>query len=101
MNGTILRGALPVATVALMLFAAACAAPGRPSETAGIQTTSSVTFITSLAEEERRGLGEILRGFEEQSGIRVTMVQMESQDVVNQLKAKMAAGRMDVDLVAQ
>src|SRR5687767_11771931 len=29
------------------------------------------------------------------------MVQMESQDVVNQLRAKKAANRMDVDLVAQ
>ena len=62
----------------------------------------SVTFVTSLAEEERRALGEVLKRFEQaNNGLTVNMVQMESQDVVNQLKAKKEANRMDVDLIAQ
>jgi len=60
-----------------------------------------VTFITALAEEERQVVGDLLRGFQSSSGVQVTMVQMESQDVVNQLRAKKAANRMDVDLIAQ
>ena len=78
----------------------ACQARPQGSETAGVQS-GSITFVTALAEEERRALSEILQTFEQQSGMRVNLVQMESQDVVNQLKAKTAAGRMDIDLVAQ
>ena len=86
-----------VLAVAAMLALTACRSA--PAETAGVQS-GSLTFVTALAEEERRALTEVLQGFEQSSGIRVTMVQMESQDVVSQLKAKVAAGRMDIDLVA-
>lgn len=61
----------------------------------------SVTFVTSLAEEERRAIGDVFKRFEQANGLTVKMVQMESQDVVNQLKAKKEANRMDVDLIAQ
>lgn len=61
----------------------------------------SVSFVTALAEDERVALSEILKGFESSAGIQVKMIQMESQDVVNQLKAKKTANRMDVDLIAQ
>jgi trehalose transport system substrate-binding protein len=88
--------------LALVGIVVLTACQGRPqgSETAGVQS-GSVTFVTALAEEERRALSEILQTFEQQNGTRVNLVQMESQDVVNQLKAKTAAGRMDIDLVAQ
>jgi trehalose transport system substrate-binding protein len=61
----------------------------------------SVTFVTSLAEDERQVVGEVLKSFESSAGIQVKMIQMESQDVVNQLKAKKTANKMDIDLVAQ
>jgi trehalose transport system substrate-binding protein len=46
-------------------------------------------------------VGELLRGFQSSAGVQINMVQMESQDVVNQLRAKKTANRMDVDLIAQ
>jgi len=61
----------------------------------------SVTFVTSLAEDERAAVGDVLKAFQNNAGIQVKMVQMESQDVVNQLKAKKTANKMDIDLVAQ
>jgi trehalose transport system substrate-binding protein len=61
----------------------------------------SVTFVTSLAEDERQAVGDVLKAFQSSAGIEVKMVQMESQDVVNQLKAKKTANKMDVDLIAQ
>jgi len=60
-----------------------------------------VTFVTGLAEDERQVVGDLLKQFEKDAGLQVKMVQMESQDVVNQLKAKKTANRMDVDLIAQ
>src|SRR6266536_580214 len=48
----------------------------------------SVTFVTSLAEDEKQVVGDLLKQFEGSAGVQVKMVQMESQDVVNQLKAK-------------
>ena len=71
--------------------------PGAAGGTGG----GSVSFVTALAEEERLALTELLKGFEASAGVQVKMVQMESQDVVNQLKAKKTANRMDVDLIAQ
>ncbi len=96
-------GALTLAGSATFLLAA-CGGGGGGGTTAGGTAKSgggSVTFVTSLAEEERRALGEVFKRFEQANGTTVKMVQMESQDVVNQLKAKKEAGRMDVDLVAQ
>jgi trehalose transport system substrate-binding protein len=61
----------------------------------------SVTFVTGLAEDERAAVSEVLKAFQSSAGIEVKMVQMESQDVVNQLKAKKTANKMDVDLIAQ
>jgi len=61
----------------------------------------TVTFVTSLAEDERQAVGDLLKAFESSAGIQVKMVPMESQDVVNQLKAKKTANKMDVDLIAQ
>jgi len=60
-----------------------------------------VTFVTGLAEEERQVVGDLLNQFQSQAGMQVKMVQMESQDVVNQLKAKKQANKVDVDLIAQ
>jgi trehalose transport system substrate-binding protein len=68
---------------------------------AAITASGTVTFVTSLAEEERLAISDLLRAFESSAGVQVKMVQMESQDVVNQLKAKKTANRMDIDLVAQ
>ena len=56
---------------------------------------------TGLAEDERQVVGDLLKQFEKDAGLQVKMVQMESQDVVNQLKAKKTANEMDVDLIAQ
>lgn len=67
----------------------------------GGRSGNTVTFVTALAEEERAALSDILKRFESSAGVQVKMVQMESQDVVNQLKAKKAANRVDVDLIAQ
>ncbi len=61
----------------------------------------SVTFVTSLAEDEKQVVGDLLKQFEGSAGVQVKMVQMESQDVVNQLKAKKQANKVDVDLIAQ
>ena len=73
----------------------------KPSTAGGSGGGGSVTFVTALAEEERAALGELLKGFQTNAGIEVKMIQMESQDVVNQLKAKKTANKMDVDLIAQ
>ena len=74
---------------------------GKPSTAGGSGGGGSVSFVTALAEEERLALTELLKGFESNAGVQVKMVQMESQDVVNQLKAKKTANKMDVDLIAQ
>jgi trehalose transport system substrate-binding protein len=81
--------------------AAKPAAGAKPSTAGGTGGGGSVTFVTALAEEERAALGDLLRGFQNDAGIEVKMIQMESQDVVNQLQAKKTANRMDVDLIAQ
>ena len=74
--------------------------PGRKTG-GGTGGGGSVSFVTALAEDERQVVGDLLKGFESSAGIQVKMVQMESQDVVNQLKAKKTANKMDVDLIAQ
>ena len=84
----------------------ASGSPGTPgsapaAKTAGGTGGGSVTFVTALAEDERQVVGDLLKGFESSAGVQVKMVQMESQDVVNQLKAKKTANKMDVDLIAQ
>jgi len=97
-------GALAIAGGATFLLSAcAQSSSGTPAgKTAGgTGGGGSVSFVTSLAEEERQSLGEVLKGFESSAGIQVKMVQLESQDAVNQLKAKKTANRMDVDLIAQ
>ena len=87
-----------------MASPAAAASPAAQTGSAPatrISASGTVTFITALAEEERQVVGELLRGFQSSSSVQVNMVQMESQDVVNQIKAKKTANRMDVDLIAQ
>ncbi|MDP8923984.1 MAG: extracellular solute-binding protein, partial [Chloroflexota bacterium] len=94
-------GALTLAGGTTFLLASCSGAGGGIMGGGTAKSGGSVTFVTSLAEEERRALGEVLRRFEQANGLSVNMVQMESQDVVNQLTAKKQANRMDVDLIAQ
>jgi trehalose transport system substrate-binding protein len=92
-------GALAVAGGTTFLLAACSQINGALGRGGG--SSNQLTFVTSLAEDERQVVGDLLKGFEQSSGIQVKMVQMESQDVVNQLKAKKSANRMDIDLIAQ
>jgi len=96
-------GALALAGSATFLLSACGQSGSSPAGKTGGGTGGggSVTFVTSLAEDERAAIGELLKGFESSAGVQVKMVQMESQDVVNQLKAKKTANKMDIDLVAQ
>lgn len=97
-------GALTLAGGTTFLLAACGGGGGGAAGTTGPSAKSgggAVTFVTSLAEEERRAIGDVFKRFEQANGLTVKMVQMESQDVVNQLKAKKEANRMDVDLIAQ
>lgn len=99
-------GALALGGSAAMLLSACGsqggAGTGPAGKTAGgTGGGGSVSFVTALAEDERAAVSEVLKAFESSSGIQVKMVQMESQDVVNQLKAKKQANRMDIDLIAQ
>jgi trehalose transport system substrate-binding protein len=93
-------GALTLAGGATFLLAA-CNATGGGRTGGGTGGGGAVTFVTGLAEDERQVVGDLLKQFEKDAGLQVKMVQMESQDVVNQLKAKKQANRMDVDLIAQ
>src|SRR5215203_3029866 len=95
-------GALTLAGGATFLLAA-CSSTGSGggSTAGGSGGGGSVTFVTGLAEDERQVVGDLLKQYEKDAGVQVKMVQMESQDVVNQLKAKKSANRMDVDLIAQ
>jgi len=95
-------GALTLAGSTTLLLTA-CAGGGGAGSTAagGGGGSGSVTFVTSLAEEERNALAEAFKRFEGANKLSVKMVQMESQDVVSQLSAKKQANRMDVDLIAQ
>jgi trehalose transport system substrate-binding protein len=93
-------GALALAGGATFLLAG-CTQRGSGSTAGGTGGGGSVTFVTGLAEDERQVVGDLLKDFEKDAGFQVKMVQMESQDVVNQLKAKKQANRMDVDLIAQ
>lgn len=95
-------GALTLAGGATFLLAACSqTSTGGGSTAGGKGGGGSVTFVTGLAEEERQVVGDLLKQYEKEAGVQVKMVQMESQDVVNQLKAKKTANRMDVDLIAQ
>jgi trehalose transport system substrate-binding protein len=96
-------GALALAGSATFLLSACTQGSGTApaGKTAGGTGGGSVTFVTGLAEDERAAVGDVLKAFQSSAGIEVKMVQMESQDVVNQLKAKKQANRMDVDLIAQ
>jgi trehalose transport system substrate-binding protein len=94
-------GALALAGGTTLLLAA-CSQVGGGSRTGGgTGGGGSVTFVTSLADEEKQVVGDLLNQFQSASGVQVKMVQMESQDVVNQLKAKKQANKIDVDLIAQ
>jgi trehalose transport system substrate-binding protein len=98
-------GALAIAGGTTLLLSA-CGQMGTGTGTAsktggGTGGGGSVSFVTALAEDERQVIGDLLKGFESSAGVQVKMVQMESQDVVNQLKAKKTANKMDVDLIAQ
>jgi len=96
-------GALALGGSAAMLLSACNQSSGGSAAKTGGGTGGggSVTFVTSLAEDERAAVGDVLKAFQNNAGIQVKMVQMESQDVVNQLKAKKTANKMDIDLVAQ
>jgi len=81
---------------------AACGQIGSTGRTGGgTGGGGSLTFVTGLAEDERQVVGDLIKQFESSAGVQVKMVQMESQDVVNQLKAKKTANKVDVDLIAQ
>jgi len=94
-------GALALAGGATLALAACSKASGGTSTAGGTGGGGSVTFVTSLADEEKQAVGDLLNNFQTQAGVQVKMVQMESQDVVNQLKAKKQANKIDVDLIAQ
>src|SRR4051794_39864563 len=97
-------GALALAGgTAFLLSACGQSGSGTPAgKTAGGTGSSgtggggTVSFVTALAEDERQVVGDLLKGFQNSAGIQVKMIQMESQDVVNQLKAKKTANKMDV-----
>jgi len=99
-------GALAIGGSATVLLAACSQSSGSGSAPAGKTAGGTggggnVSFVTALAEDERQVVSDLLKGFESSAGIQVKMIQMESQDVVNQLKAKKTANKMDIDLVAQ
>ena len=94
-------GALTLAGGATFLLAACSQIGGGTRTGGGTGGGGAVTFVTGLAEDERQVVGDLLKQFEKDAGLQVKMVQMESQDVVNQLKAKKTANKMDVDLIAQ
>jgi len=94
-------GALTLAGGTTMLLAACSQVGGGNRTGGGTGGGGSVTFVTGLAEEEKQVVGDLLNQFQSSSGLQIKMVQMESQDVVNQLKAKKQANKIDVDLIAQ
>jgi len=94
-------GALALAGGTTMLLAACSQVGGGNRTGGGTGGGGSVTFVTGLAEEEKQVVGDLLNQFQSSSGLQIKMVQMESQDVVNQLKAKKQANKIDVDLIAQ
>ena len=101
-------GALAIAGGATVLLSACNQSSNSGSGSAPAAKTAggnggggSVAFVTALAEDERQVVSDLLKTFESNAGVQVKMIQMESQDVVNQLKAKKAANKVDIDLVAQ
>ncbi len=61
----------------------------------------TVTFSISLAEEEKRGIQEVLRRFTQETGARVTLVSITAEDLPEKLKVDVRAGRPTIDLFAQ
>jgi trehalose transport system substrate-binding protein len=82
------------AALALLAAAAGC---GRADEAA----RETLTFSASLAEDEKPALREVLRRFEAESGVRVTLVGITSADLPEKLRVEVASGRPTVDLFAQ
>lgn len=61
----------------------------------------TITFSISLAEEEKRGVQEVLRRFSQETGARVTLVSVTAEDLPEKLKVEVRAGRPTIDLFAQ
>lgn len=61
----------------------------------------TLTFSISLAEEEKRGVQEVLRRFSQETGARVTLVSVTAEDLPEKLKVDVGSGRVTIDLFAQ
>ena len=85
---------------ALALVAGACA-QDTDDVALGEFTGVSITFSTSLAEEERDAVNELVGRFETQTGAAVNIAAVTSADLPEKLKVEVAAGEATIHLFAQ
>ncbi|MGH7321959.1 MAG: ABC transporter substrate-binding protein, partial [Candidatus Rokuibacteriota bacterium] len=83
------------------LFIVAACQPAAPPPAAGPLAGTSMTFSVSLAEEERSTIRTLLQRFEQDTGVRVTLVSVTSDDLPQKLRVEVGAGRPTIDLFAQ
>jgi len=82
------------------IVAAGCGTEGEVPAS-GPLAGRTVTFSLSVAEDEKRGVQEVLQRFTQASGARVTLVSVTAEDLPQKLKVEVRAGRPTIDLFAQ
>jgi trehalose transport system substrate-binding protein len=91
-------------TVAMVLLAAACGGDGDDEEqppVAGDFDGVNITFSTSLAEQEKAVIDELIGQFEDQTGATVNITAITSADLPQKLQVEVDSGNHTVHLFAQ
>jgi trehalose transport system substrate-binding protein len=99
-------GPLLALFAALSLVAAACGGDGAQAPESPIGggadfTGVSITFSTSLAEEEKAAVEEVLGMFADATGAEVALTQVESADLPQKLTVEVDSGNHTIHLFAQ
>jgi trehalose transport system substrate-binding protein len=96
------RAIAGVVALAALAGLAAGACDRAPAPTAGGPLAGvALTVSMSLAEEEQDAVRELLRRFEGETGARVALVSVGSEDLPQKLAVDVGAGRPTIDLFAQ
>lgn len=101
MNGRI-KAAWALAAV-LGLVGAACGGGGGtagPSASGSLAGTT-ITFSDSVASSEQAAVQEVLKNFQDQTGIKVNLTQVTASDLPQKLKVEVNSGRHTIQLFAQ
>jgi trehalose transport system substrate-binding protein len=91
-------------TVAIVLLAAACGGDGDDEgqpPVAGDFDGVNITFSTSLAEQEKAVIDELIGQFEDQTGATVNITAITSADLPQKLQVEVDSGNHTVHLFAQ